>query len=289
MRFRFNHLMEAEPEAGAAGAPGSTLTDAPPTPAEAAPAEPAAEVAEWMKGMDAEYSGNASMQHIPDLNTLAKNYIHAQKMMGKDKVVIPDHNASDEDREAFFDKLGRPKHGDYKVSFEEAGYDEDFQKGFIEQAHKSGMMPEQAQGLLDYFHNQVTTASTQHEEASAAAVAKGMEDLKTEWGVGFDKNLGIAKTAVDTLTDDSFKAYLNESGLGNDPRMIKMFTAIGNQLNEDTFDRKAVGHLGTTKDEAQEKINSIMSNQDHAYWKKEHANHANAVAEMSKYNEIVHG
>lgn len=285
--MRFNNWQrllfeEADPD----GTGASILGDVAP-PAEAAPPKEPEAAAEWLAGVDPEYASHSTLQHVPDLGTLVKNYVNAQKMIGKDKLVLPDEHATEDDLNLFYDKLGRPSREEYKIDFGESGYDEKFQAGLMDAAHKAGVLPNQAQGMFDFFQSQVDSANDEYTNQTEAQSAELMEGLKAEWGNGFDKNVSIAKTAVDTLTDDSFKAFLNESGLGNHPTMIKMFTAIGSQLNEDTFDRKTVKNLGMTKEEAQERINSVMSDDSHPYWNAQHANSANAKADMAKWMEIT--
>lgn len=148
-------------------------------------------------------------------------------------------------------------------------------------------MPKQAQEMFNYFQSQVDAANETHTTETTQQTEQMMADLKTEWGNGFEKNLETAKAAVNTLTDDSFKAFLDKSGLGNHPEMVKMFTAIGSQLNEDTFDRNTVKNLGLTKEEASDNLNSIMGNMEHPYWVKDHPNHNKAVQEVLKFHEIV--
>lgn len=284
-RFGFNRLME-EADLGDGG--GSLLST---PPVEAAPPEgtPPAEFTgpEWLKDMDDTYRNDTMLQHVPDVNTLVKNYVNAQKMIGKDKISLLDEHATEDDISAFYDKLGRPSREEYKVEFGEAGYNDEFQKGFLDNAHKSGVMPKQAQEMFNYFQEQVDSASELHTTQTTQDTEQRMEELKTEWGNGYEKNLEVAKSAVNTLTDDKFKAFLDTSGLGNHPEMVKMFTAIGNQLNEDTFSRETVKNLGITKEEATDSLNTVMGNMEHPYWLKDHPNHKKAVEEVLKYHEII--
>ncbi len=251
------------------------------------PVEPTAITEGWLTGVDAELAGDTSMGAIQDINSLVKSYIHAQKMVGKDKIVLLDEHASDDDRSAFYDKLGRPALDKYNVDFGETKYGEDFKKSFVEEAHKSGIMPAQAKQMFDFVHGQIETDSTAAAEARTTAATEAMEGLRKEWGNGFDKQVAAAQQAVNTLADDGFKTYLQESGLASDPTMIKFFAAIGGKLNEDTFDPNTVKHVGLTKDEAQDKIDSIMGNFEHPYWNTAHPGNKKAKADMLKYQESV--
>lgn len=228
------------------------------------------------------------MKSILDINGLVKSYVHGQKMVGANKIAVPDEHATDDDWNEVFGKLGRPDRDKYDVEFGEAGFDDTFKNGFLDAAHTANLLPHQAKAMFDYWNDQIDTATSADNEASAAKTQAEMEALKTEWGNGYEKNLVTAQQAVNTLVDDQFKAFLDESGLGNNPNMIRLFNSIGAKLNEDTFDRDTVKHLGMTKEEAQEKANNIMGDPTHAYWNKTHANHKKAVADMLEYNTTIY-
>ena len=65
-------------------------------------------VGDWRNAVDEGLRGDASLADITDINGMVKSYIHGQKMVGADKIVIPGEDASDDERGAFFTKLGRP-------------------------------------------------------------------------------------------------------------------------------------------------------------------------------------
>ena len=57
--------------------------------------------------------------------------------------------------------------------------------------------------------------------------------LKTELGANFDAEVRNARKALDAYTDKAFKQYMDESGLGNHPALVKAFAKIGRELSED--------------------------------------------------------
>jgi len=261
------------------GAPDTTTTTD--------PVEPTTISEGWLAGVDSELANDPSMGAIKDINSLVKSYIHGQKMVGKDKIVLPDEHATEEDISAFYNKLGRPELDKYEVDFGEAKYGDDFKKSFIETAHKAGVMPKQAEAMFGFLHGQIETSNAEAAEAQKLTQQENLASLRKEWGNGFDKQVATAREALNTLADDSFKNYLKESGLATDPTLIKFFANLGSKMNEDTFDPNAVKHFGLTKDEAKDKANSMMADMDHPYWNKDHPNHSKAVADMLKYQEVL--
>ena len=55
-----------------------------------------------------EFRGNPIFANFQDVNGLAKSYMHAQRMIGADKIAIPGKHATDEERLEVYRKLGSP-------------------------------------------------------------------------------------------------------------------------------------------------------------------------------------
>lgn len=243
---------------------------------------------EFLKGVDPELLEQANLKTFQDVETLAKSYVHAQKQIGKDKITLPGEHASDQDWQEVYKKLGLPDKENYEVDFGEAKYDEEFKKEFQEKAHEAGLLPHQAKEVFEFWNSKISEASQGFSEEQQQKQQEEIENLRKEWGAGFDKELKTAQTALKQFADEGTIEYLKESGLGNDPKLIKLFNQIGKSMNEDTFNRDTVKHLGTTKEEAQEKINEMLGqDQTGPYWNPEHPGHKKAVEDMMRYQEAV--
>ena len=69
---------------------------------------------------------------IKDIECLANSYVHAQKIVGSDKIPVPNKFATEKDWDAVYEKLGRPKDATgYKYDLgEDAKINEDALKNF---------------------------------------------------------------------------------------------------------------------------------------------------------------
>ena len=78
------------------------------------------------------------------------------------------------------------------------------------------------------------------------AQSEALEAMRTEWadasksdkeigGAKFDENLAGAKAAMDKFATPELTAFLNESGLGNHPEMIRLFWKLNNQISDDAL------------------------------------------------------
>lgn len=270
--------VDATPAGGGTGTPAPTDTPAVDSPE-----------FDWKAKIDPEILKEANVATFKDLNDLAKSYVHAQKMVGKDKIVLPDPEyATDEEWSDVYKKLGLPERDKYQIKFaEDQAYDEDFKKAFTDQAHQAGVLPKQAQKIWEFMHTQITDASKKSGELHSQKVEEEVKNLQKEWGSGYSAEIAVAQQAFKQFADENDIKYFKESGLAGDPKMIKFLNKIGKSLNEDTFDRDTVKHLGLTKEEAQRKMNTINGNSKHPYWDAKHPSHKQAVEDMQKYYQVM--
>jgi hypothetical protein len=72
---------------------------------------------DWRTSLPEELKSEKSLSSITDIAGLAKSYVHAQKLIGADKIPVPNKHATEDDWNAVYEKLGRPKSAeDYKLN-----------------------------------------------------------------------------------------------------------------------------------------------------------------------------
>lgn len=99
-----------------------------------------------------------------------------------------------------------------------------------------GLTQEQAQGLvnLDIERQQRTIAAEQDQhDATLAQWEQEARDDKEVGGVAFDQNVATAKQALDAFGTPELTAYLDASGLGNHPEIIRVFNKFGREIGSD--------------------------------------------------------
>ena len=278
-----------EPAAPAAVVEPTVVT---PPAAPAAPSVTTPVTVDWKAALEDDIRNDPSMGHIPDIQTLAKSYVNAQRMVGADKLVVPSKHATEEEWRNTFVKLGLPANvADYKVTTPEGSLvDDDFLKGFSEKSYGLNLLPQQAQGLLDWHEQQVADMVTKSEADSKISSDKEFQGLRDEWGPGFDSKVLLAQSAVKQFGDENLTAYLNESGLGDQPKIIKLFAKIGEAMSESKFEGMGPTSGGpeySTPAEAEKKFNAMLADPKGAYLDKHHPNHAKAVQEATGYMAVV--
>merc|ERR1712196_598310 len=104
------------------------------------------------------------------MGSLAKSYIHAQKLVGADKIPVPNKHATEDDWNAVYSKLGRPETPDgYKFNLpEDQKVNEEGLKVFADHAHKLGLLPNQAEGMVK-FYNELRANELSSADSTATA------------------------------------------------------------------------------------------------------------------------
>jgi hypothetical protein len=242
----------------------------------------------WMESLPEELREDATLKSIPDFPSMAKMLVSGQKMIGADKIIVPGKESTDEDWGKIFDKLGRPEKSEgYALAKPELPegmpWDDASVLAFQEVAHKTGLLPKQTKDLYDWYNGITKDIYTENQRVTQEAYDGAVAALKKEWGAAYDQKLELARTAVKAFAgEDDVKAL--DEGMGNDPRMIKLFATIGAAISEDRL--KGVNQINTPT-EVQGEINKILGDPKHPYHDKKHPDHAAAVSAMQNlYKQI---
>lgn len=245
-------------------------------------------MASWRDSLPEDLKNHPGLQDFKDVPGLAKSYLDNQKYIGKDKIVIPgedDENGWNE----VYTKLGRPeKSDDYEYSvpdeLKDAPIDEEAIKDARETFHKLGLTKKQAEGIFELYNKGVVSKmqGTINQLNETRRISE--ETLKTKWGHAYEQNLNIAKNAMTELGDPNLVNTLNETGLGNDVRVIEMFYNIGLKISEDSSKgANQGGSFISTPEQAKAKIAQKYNDDKFmaAYNSVTHPEHKAAVQQMS--------
>ena len=242
---------------------------------------------DWKASLSDEIRSDKSLENIKDVSGLAKSYIHAQKMVGADKIPVPNKYATEDDWNAVYEKLGRPKSADgYKFDLpQDKQVDEMSLKEFSNQAHKLGLLPNQAQGMVK-FYNEMTSKSLQDADSKAlAARENSTKELKQEWGQAFEQKVSNAANLAKSVgANELLNTNLADgTKLGDHPVMIKAFAQLADKMGEDSLVQSS-GPTYLTPSQIDKQIGELTQTGS-AYWDKHHPNHQDAVNEVLALRE----
>ncbi len=235
------------------------------------------------------YKEEKSLQNFSNMDDFVKSYLHSQKLVGADKIPVPNKMATDEDWKAVYDRLGRPETPDgYKYNLpKETKLEEKTLKAFSEEAHKLGLLPKQAEGIINYYNSiaeQSEQAATVNEEA---ARAEAEVELRKEYGPAYDLKIAQARNlATNTFGPDFLRntKLADGSVLGNHPQVVRAFADLASKISEDGIVQGEAASAMTVK-EIDGEIESLTQ-PGSAYWDKTHINHRKAVSEVQRLYEL---
>ena len=238
-----------------------------------------------------EYKEEKALQNFSSMDDFVKSYLSAQKLVGANKVAIPNKMATDEDWEQVYSKLGRPaKPEDYKYSFGEEEIDQEQLKNFNETAHRIGLLPKQAERIIKFYNEMNTEQEAAKSKIFDAKQAEAMTELKKEFGPTYTKRLDQAKKlAVETLGSEMLNDTIMKDGsrLGDNVSVIKAFSMLADKLSEDEI-IKGEGTGYVTASEIEKEI-AELTEDGSPYWNKTHPNHQKSVDRVFKLREQLNG
>ncbi|MFO4143645.1 peptidase [Enterobacter kobei] len=104
-------------------------------------------------------------------------------------------------------------------------------------ARELNLSNEQAQKMVDLYGTKILPMVQQQQaEAWQKTTEQWAEDVKADKEIGGDKltaNLSAAQRALDLFGSPALKEYLEGTGLGNHPELVKTFIKIGKAMSED--------------------------------------------------------
>jgi hypothetical protein len=167
-------------------------------------------------------------------------------------------------------------------------WDEGFEKAALPIAHGLGLSPQQLQGLVDFYAGHQAEAFAAAGRARQLEETRATEALRAEWGPDYTVKLSQAARAARYFGGDELVNLLNESGLGNNPQLIRAFEKAGALLGEDSLKGAAESSgRSLAPADAMRKARELM--QKPGYLKREHPDHFDLVAEVNAMFERALG
>ena len=245
----------------------------------------------WKDSISEAYRNDPNIEKFTEIDALAKSYINATKMIGQDKVVIPTNNSTEEAWNEVYDKLGRPESAEkysLDAKSEVVNLDEAAIKSFAEQSHKLGLNNKQAQGILEFYKNNMEGTAQQAKIDTETAQAQAEQQLRQEWGRDFESKVkqagALAKANMDANVLDM--TLSNGTRLGDHPEVIRGFAKIASMMQEDKIVATESENVDTTKD-LESEISAIMNDKSHPYHVKGHPDHDKSVQQMLTLREML--
>ena len=252
---------------------------------------------DWRDAIGEDIRHDPSLQSIKDVGNLAKSYIHAQRMIGRDKIALPGESGTPEEWSDFDARSGRPSEAaNYDLNTNipahlESENDASVIEGFKEAAHAAGLRNNQAQAVLDYYFDMSGSMSEERSQMLEQSRADTETELRREYGRAYDERMGFAKDALAQFgSDDLAEMELADgSKIGNNPHFAKMLSNVGlfirEKIGEDSLEGdKKLQNMMTPQDARNQRLELMRPGGP--YWDRNHPQHGDFVQralELAEY------
>jgi hypothetical protein len=248
-------------------------------------------VASWKSSISEEFRNDPNIEKFTEIDALAKSYINATRMIGQDKVAVPNKNSTEDQWNEVYSKLGRPETADkyaLNIESEAVAMDEGAIKSFAEQSHKLGLNNTQAQGILEFYKNNMESNMQRATVDTETAQAQAETELRAEWGKEFDSNVSKASAlAKANMNPDILDLQMQDgTRIGDHPEIIKGFAKIAGMLSEDKLVSTESESVNSMKD-LQSEISAITNDTTGPYWNNKHPDHAKMVQQVYTLREMA--
>ena len=245
----------------------------------------------WKEAISEEFRQDPNIEKFTEIDALAKSYINATKMIGQDKVAVPNKNSTEDQWNEVYDKLGRPESADkyaLDVKSDVVPLDNGAVKQFAENAHKLGLSNKQAQGVLEFYKNSMEGTAQQSKVDTETAQVQAEQELRQEWGREFENNVkkagALAKANINSdILDLELKSGIR---VGDHPELIKGFAKIASMMSEDKIVSPESDSASKITD-IESEISTITNNTDGPYWNKQHPDHDKVVQQVYTLREML--
>ena len=249
----------------------------------------------WRSMIPEEIRDHKSLSTIEDVGSLAKGFVHAQSMIGADKIALPGKSSTADDWNAVYSKLGRPEDpSGYQIDYtppEGVQPDDGVVQWFMGVAHEAGLNNTQAQLIMDRYGGRLGELVGQDNAHTEQIQADTELELKREWGEAYEDQLGLANAALETFGELDFAETPMPDGtmLGDHPSFIRFLANIGSfiheKVSEDTLEGvKMTG--GQTPDEMREELAQLRA-PGTPYWDNRHPEHDFQVRRAFEIEEKI--
>jgi hypothetical protein len=241
--------------------------------------------AEWKTALEESIVNHPSMTNIPDVPTLAKNYVNQQELIGRKGIILPKEN-DDNDLNRFYNQLGRPE-DPTKYDTNNIVLPEDMKsylkpesiESFKTLAHKYGLTQKQFEGIAkEKTAMEINSVKSIFAEAEKIKT-EGINQLMNEWGSNYNSKVTQAKDAMIASGIDPQEA----EKMISDPKLIKSFSKIGELIGGDSLRGANSGPKQMSIDDIKTEISSMIDDKESPLHDGGHRDHK---AYLSRLHEL---
>jgi hypothetical protein len=215
--------------------------------------------ATWRDALPETIRGEKTLSKFKDAGALAQSYIELEKMPRG--VTAPKDDAKPEEWDAYYDKVGRPKSpDDYAVNIkvpEGMPWSKEAEKNILGKLHGAGLTTRQAEKVINGYIEIAQKGNDLMAQQRSTTAHEAEAEMRQEWSGLADRNIALVQRAVTEFGGSEFKEYLDNTGLGNDPKFMRFVHKMAQPMLEDGLIKG--NNVGMKRSEAQAEIQKLMA------------------------------
>lgn len=240
----------------------------------------------WKECLPEELRNESCLDSVKNLSGMAKSFVNAQKMIGKNKIALPSENSTQEELDAFYSALGRPAAAaEYKTDAVELPegitLDDGVVNQFREFAFQQGLNQQTFEKALAFDIQRFQAAQKAALDAHNLEYDTTMAKLQQQYG----NNLPARIAQVDkALTTFGIKEIFLEKGLTNNYQIFEALANIGASISES---RLKAGDVPQNFATPQQQLEELYADPKNPIYHMDHPGHDKAVAEAKRLMALV--
>lgn len=178
----------------------------------------------WTSQLLKEISGNADymkrLTKFENISDLAKSYAELEGKLGN-SLTKPGKDATAEEVNAFYEKLGKPKDANgYSVNDEQAG-------ALKQLAYENNLTDEQLTGLYEGL-KKIGLQSAENMQAARQRLLKETDEaLHKEYGNKYSEKIALMQRGIKNYGGVELGTMLDNAGVLYHPAIVKLFIQLG--------------------------------------------------------------
>jgi hypothetical protein len=200
---------------------------------------PVSESLGWRAGLPGDLQKDETFKQFKTVGDFAKHHLEVAakvpELEGKLKDYVPKlpDDASDADRNLYYEALGRPKTAqEYQIEGEDKNAPE-WNSSYKQAFHSAGLTTSQAAQIGKWWNGQVQKMVEAHNTSITNEIAAAETRLKSEWGDKFDTNVELAKRLYQKYGEGEFDEAFNRGSSANRFSVIRMLVKFASLTGED--------------------------------------------------------
>lgn len=221
---------------------------------------------------DADLKDDPTLANVKDIRGMARTIVDGQKTIGKlsggrNFAILPDENSPDEEKEAFYTKVGRPKSAegyefDKAVLPDGIPTDDALAAKMSQALFGAGASKGIGDAVKKAYIEYITELSEKMATEDKLANAEANKQLHGVLGSAYDAKMASANLAIEAFArpiDNDFAETLKNE-LPYDAPAAQFMIKVGELVSEDKGLKENAETTGFTPGDARAKVNEIQAN-----------------------------